>query len=476
MVFSSMVFLCGFLPVVLTVYALCPVRFRNFFLFIASLFFYAWGEPRYIVIMLFSTVFDYANGIVMEYLDRREKPQYRKWVLMLSVVVNIGILCFFKYTDFVLESVGTLTGHPLPLLKLALPIGISFYTFQTLSYTIDVYRRKVEVQHNIIDFGMYVCLFPQLIAGPIVRYSDVAEQIRNRRGSGEERAYGAQRFIVGLAKKVLLANQIGDLWSQISVLSQSDMSMSAAWLGAIAYTFQIYFDFSGYSDMAIGIALLLGFRFNINFDSPYQSATITEFWRRWHISLSSWLKDYLYISLGGNRKGKIRTYMNLMITMLLGGLWHGASISFILWGALHGIALAAHKFIMGHFSSFKALGCEMKPWRRVLGVLITFHVVCFGWILFRATSMKAVGEMLRQIFTNFHPEVFMQFVLGYKGVFALMVIGYVLHFMPKRSEDALRGVVTRSPLLIQAAILAIAIFIVVQFKSAGVQPFIYFQF
>ena len=195
MVFSSMVFLCGFLPVVLTVYALCPVRFRNFFLFIASLFFYAWGEPRYIVIMLFSTVFDYVNGIAMEYLDRREKPQYRKWVLMLSVVVNIGILCFFKYTDFVLESVGTLTGHPLPLLKLALPIGISFYTFQTLSYTIDVYRRKVEVQHNIIDFGMYVCLFPQLIAGPIVRYSDVAEQIRNRRGSWEERAYGAQRFI-----------------------------------------------------------------------------------------------------------------------------------------------------------------------------------------------------------------------------------------------------------------------------------------
>jgi len=247
-------------------------------------------------------------------------------------------------------------------------------------------------------------------------------------------------------------------------------------LGVYGYALQIYCDFSGYSDMAIGIALWLGFRFNINFDSPYQSATITEFWRRWHISLSSWLKDYLYISLGGNRKGKIRTYMNLLITMLLGGLWHGASVSFILWGALHGIALAVHKFVMGHFSSFKALGCEMKPWRRVLGVLITFHVVCFGWILFRATSMKAVGEMLRQIFTNFHPEVFMQFVLGYKGVFALMVIGYVLHFMPKRSEDALRGVVTRSPLLIQAAILAIAIFIVVQFKSAGVQPFIYFQF
>ena len=221
---------------------------------------------------------------------------------------------------------------------------------------------------------------------------------------------------------------------------------------------------------------MLGFRFNVNFDSPYQSATITEFWRRWHISLSSWLKDYLYISLGGNRKGKIRTYINLLITMLLGGLWHGASVSFILWGALHGVALAVHKFVMNHFSSFKPLGSEMKPWRRVIGVLITFHLVCFGWILFRADSMQTVGEVLTQIFTNFHPEVFMQFVVGYKGVFVLMVVGYILHFMPKSAENGLQAVVTRSPLLVQAVMLAIAIFVVVQFKSAGVQPFIYFQF
>lgn len=247
-------------------------------------------------------------------------------------------------------------------------------------------------------------------------------------------------------------------------------------LGVYGYALQIYCDFSGYSDMAIGIALLLGFRFNINFDSPHQSATITEFWRRWHISLSSWLKDYLYISLGGNRKGKIRTYINLMITMLLGGLWHGASMSFIIWGAIHGVALAIHKFIMGRFSSFKQLGSDMKPWRRVLGILITFHLVCFGWIFFRADSMQTVKEMLTQIFTNFHPEVFTQFVTGYKGVFTLMVVGYVLHFMPKSAENAVQGVVTRSPLLVQAVILAIMVFVVVQFKSAGVQPFIYFQF
>ena len=286
---------------------------------------------------------------------------------------------------------------------------------------------------------------------------------------------GMRQMLWGFFKKIVIADNCAVYVNQVFDTYQ-DQAGSTLLLAAVLFALQIYGDFSGYSDIAIGTSRLFGFNLMRNFNFPYFSRDIAEFWRRWHISLSSWLKDYLYISLGGNRKGKIRTYMNLMITMLLGGLWHGASISFILWGALHGIALAAHKFIMGHFSSFKALGCEMKPWRRVLGVLITFHVVCFGWILFRATSMKAVGEMLSQIFTNFHPEVFMQFVSGYKGVFALMVIGYVLHFMPKRSEDVLREIVTRSPLLIQAAILAIAIFIVVQFKSAGVQPFIYFQF
>lgn len=327
--------------------------------------------------------------------------------------------------------------------------------------------RKNESTSNVKHVAFCVPVrardfIPQMYKNPTVTRSEFGE--------------GLFLILCGLFKKTVISDYIS--MNFVDRIFDAPLLYTGVenLLGVYGYALQIYCDFSGYSDMAIGIALLLGFRFNINFDSPYQSATITEFWRRWHISLSSWLKDYLYISLGGNRKGKIRTYMNLMITMLLGGLWHGASISFILWGALHGIALAAHKFIMGHFSSFKALGCEMKPWRRVLGVLITFHVVCFGWILFRATSMKAVGEMLSQIFTNFHPEVFMQFVSGYKGVFALMVIGYVLHFMPKRSEDVLREIVTRSPLLIQAAILAIAIFIVVQFKSAGVQPFIYFQF
>lgn len=389
MVFSSMVFLCGFLPGVLIGYAVCPAKFRNFFLFVASMLFYAWGEPRYIFIMLFSTVFDYCNGLIMEYLDRREKPQYRRWVLVLSVVVNIGILCFFKYTDFVLESVGQLTGSPVHLLKLALPIGISFYTFQTLSYTIDVYRRQVKVQHNIIDFGMYVCLFPQLIAGPIVRYSDIQDQIRGRKGSWEERFYGVQRFILGLAKKVLLANQTGTLWSQISSLQEGDMSMACAWLGALAYTFQIYFDFSGYSDMAIGLGHIFGFRFPENFNYPYMSRSITEFWRRWHITLSTWFREYVYIPLGGNRKGRIRQIFNLLVVWFLTGLWHGAGWNFILWGLYFFVILLVEKLFLLE---------EMKKWPRLCRHLYALFFIVIGWAIFACDDM---GVLLRYLGTMF---------------------------------------------------------------------------
>ncbi len=481
MVFSSMVFLCGFLPVVLTVYALCPARFRNFFLFIASLFFYAWGEPRYIVIMLFSTVFDYANGIVMEYLDRREKPQYRKWVLVLSVVVNIGILCFFKYTDFVLESVGTLTGHPLPLLKLALPIGISFYTFQTLSYTIDVYRRKVEIQHNIIDFGMYVCLFPQLIAGPIVRYSDVAEQIRNRRGSWEERAYGVQRFIVGLAKKVLLANQIGDLWSQISVLPQSDMSMSAAWLGAIAYTFQIYFDFSGYSDMAIGLGHILGFRFPENFNYPYLSRSITEFWRRWHMTLGTWFREYVYIPLGGNRKGTIRQIFNLLVVWFLTGLWHGAGWNFILWGLYFFVLLLVEKLFLLR---------EMGRWPKIFRHIYALFFIVLGWAVFACDDMSVLFSYLQSMFgvnVAAGNGIAAYYWQSYGWLLVLLVIGSTQ--LPKK---AVRSVCTwlrtvtgqRFPTggerlvygLRMAGLMVLLLISVALLVSGSYNPFLYFRF
>ena len=447
---------------------------RIIYVTLFSLYFYYKSSGLWFGLLVFTATSDF---LIAQCISHTTSVLKRKLFVTLSLCINLGMLGYFKYFNFLGELFTMAAGGEWLKMNIFLPVGISFFTFQSISYVIDVYRGRIQPLGRWIDYVFYVSFFPQLVAGPIVRARDFIPQMyKNPTVTRSEFGEGLFLILCGLFKKTVISDYIS--MNFVDRIFDAPLLYTGVenLLGVYGYALQIYCDFSGYSDMAIGIALLLGFRFNINFDSPYQSATITEFWRRWHISLSSWLKDYLYISLGGNRKGKIRTYMNLMITMLLGGLWQGASISFILWGALHGIALAAHKFIMGHFSSFKALGCEMKPWRRVLGVLITFHVVCFGWILFRATSMKAVGEMFRQIFTNFHPEVFMQFVLGYKGVFALMVIGYVQHFMPKRSEDALRGVVTRTPLLIQAAILAIAIFIVVQFKSAGVQPFIYFQF
>lgn len=475
MIFSSLTFLFAYLPLTLAVYFLAPLRWRNLVLLLVSLFFYGWGEPVYIVIMFASILIDYIHGLLVE--KYRADDKKARWFVGQSVVFNLLLLGFFKYWDFLAANLSLIPGVHIPQLGIPLPIGISFFTFQTISYVIDVYRGRIGPLRRWIDYVFYVSFFPQLVAGPIVRARDFIPQIY-KTPVVTRAEFGEGLFLVlcGLFKKTVISDYISlnfvDRIFDAPLLYTGVENL----LGVYGYALQIYCDFSGYSDMAIGIALLLGFRFNVNFDSPYQSATITEFWRRWHISLSSWLKDYLYISLGGNRKGKIRTYINLLITMLLGGLWHGASVSFILWGVLHGVALAVHKFVMNHFSSFKPLGSEMKPWRRVIGVLVTFHLVCFGWILFRADSMQTVGEMLTQIFTNFHPEVFTQFVMGYKGVFVLMVVGYILHFLPKSAENSLQAVVTRSPLLVQAVMLAIAIFVVVQFKSAGVQPFIYFQF
>lgn len=389
MVFSSMVFLCGFLPLVLIVYYLCPGRFRNFFLLLASLVFYAWGEPKYIVIMLFSTVFDYCNGRAMEYMDQKGKPQYRKWVLVLSVMINIGILCFFKYTDFLLENISNMTSRGIELLGLALPIGISFYTFQTLSYTIDVYRRQVPVQRNIIDFGMYVSLFPQLIAGPIVRYCDIQNEIAGRRIHWKDCAEGLLRFLMGLGKKVLLANQIGALWNEISSLQAADLSVSAAWLGALAYTFQIYFDFSGYSDMAIGLGKMFGFCFPENFRYPYQSQSITEFWRRWHITLGTWFREYLYIPLGGNRKGMIRQIFNLLVVWFLTGMWHGAGWNFILWGLYFFVLLLLEKLFLLR---------EMESWPKIVRHLYALFFIVLGWAVFACDNMELLFRYIKAMF------------------------------------------------------------------------------
>lgn len=322
MVFSSLTFLFLYLPLVLLVYFAVPKKMKNAILFIFSLIFYAWGEPIYVGLMIFSTVLDYCCG---KAVDKYRGTKKAKIGLLVSVFVNLGLLCLFKYTDFIIGTVNGIFGSPIPLLGLPLPIGISFYTFQTMSYTIDVYRGDAKVQNNIISFGAYVALFPQLIAGPIVRYQTIADQVDERVHSFDKFGEGVKRFICGLGKKVLLANNIGLLWDTISKTEISALSVLSAWLGIFAFAFQIYFDFSGYSDMAIGLGKIFGFEFLENFDYPYTSKSVTEFWRRWHISLGTWFRDYIYIPLGGNRRGKWIQLRNIAVVWLLTGFWHGAS-------------------------------------------------------------------------------------------------------------------------------------------------------
>lgn len=389
MVFSSIVFLCIFFPAVVILYYTCPKRLRNFFLLLASLLFYAWGEPRYIVIMLFSTIFDYCNGRFLEYfISKGRKHTMGRLVLIISVIGNLGILCFFKYTDFAVTIINSVAGTDYSLLGLALPIGISFYTFQTMSYTIDVYRGNVTAQHNLISFGMYVCMFPQLIAGPIVRYSDIQNEINTRKTSISLCASGMQRFLLGLGKKVLLANQIGALWDEISSLQTGDLSMALAWLGALSYTFQIYFDFSGYSDMAIGLGEMFGFHFPENFNYPYESKSITEFWRRWHMTLSGWFREYVYIPLGGNQKGPARQIFNLLIVWFLTGLWHGAGWNFILWGLYFFVLLTLEKLfllnVLNRLPSF-------------LQRLYALFLIVLGWVIFACEDLSKLKSYIKML-------------------------------------------------------------------------------
>lgn len=404
MVFSSFVFLFLFLPIVLFLYYICPARGRNLVLFLASLFFYAWGEPIYVLIMLFSTVFDYTNGRLIERFLNREKHKAAKAVLIIDICGNLGILGFFKYTDFVLGTINSISGAGISLLHIALPIGISFYTFQTMSYTIDVYRGVVPAQKNILNFGTYVTLFPQLIAGPIVQYKTIGEELDHRKVELSDFSYGAFRFVLGMAKKVILANQIGSLYTAIS--GTNDLTTATAWLGAVAYTFQIYFDFSGYSDMAIGLGRMFGFHFLENFDHPYISKSVTEFWRRWHISLSSWFKEYVYIPLGGNRKGLGKQIRNILIVWMLTGLWHGASWNFVLWGLYYGLLLMLEKMIYsvkkkqsvnyGNVRSDESMkkGGWSSALKNAWGHIYTMFLVLIGWVLFSQTEFS---ELLRYL-------------------------------------------------------------------------------
>ena len=387
MVFSSLDFCCILLQATFALYFSVPRRARNLVLLVASLVFYAWGEPVYVLLMVFSTLLDYCVGLGIQRYDH--DGRMRKRLLLLSMVANIGALGFFKYADFVLANVNAVLGTNIPLLGLPLPIGISFYTFQTMSYTIDVYRREVPAQASFIDFATFVTMFPQLIAGPIVRYIEVQKELAEREVSIDKFAKGVEFFVLGLAHKVLLANAVGSLWSRLKLLPPEQLGVGTAWLGILCYTLQIYFDFGGYSLMAIGCGKMLGFEFPKNFDYPYISRSVAEFWRRWHMTLGSWFREYVYIPLGGNRGGTAKTIRNLAIVWLLTGIWHGASWNFILWGCYYGLILILERFVYG-----KALA--------KLPALVqhgyTMLLVMVGWVLFEATDLSWGAQYLRAMF------------------------------------------------------------------------------
>ncbi len=389
MIFSSLLFLFRFLPLMLLAYFAVPKGWRNAVLFLGSLIFYAWGEPVYVVLMLFSTAVDYTHGRIIENAKAAGREGAARGALISSVVINLGLLGVFKYTDFLIGTLNGLTGLAIPAVGLPLPIGISFYTFQTMSYSIDVYRGEAKAQRNIIDFGAYVAMFPQLIAGPIVRYQTVAQELNHRRESPELFSEGISLFLAGLGKKVLLANQIGLLWDSVSAVPAQELAAGTAWLGAAAFGFQIYFDFSGYSDMARGLGMMLGFHFPLNFDYPYISRSITEFWRRWHISLGTWFREYVYIPLGGNRRGLVRQLLNIFIVWTLTGIWHGASWNFLLWGLYFGVLLMLEKVFLLK---------RMKRWPAAAGWLYTVVLVCISWVIFASVDGAGGAGYLQAMF------------------------------------------------------------------------------
>ena len=473
MIFSSGLFLFLFLAFSL-VYGLLQKKttLRLLFVTLFSYYFYYKSSGIYFVLLGVVTVTDFFLASRM-YIT--SSPLKRKLLLFVSLLVNLGLLCYFKYTNFFYEMLAPLWNGEFHKLDIFLPVGISFFTFQSLSYTLDVYRKELKPLNNLLDYAFFVSFFPQLVAGPIVRARDFIPQIRKPLLVTDEMfGRGVFFILIGLFKKAVISDYISINFVERIFANPALYSGVENLFGIYGYALQIYCDFSGYSDMAIGIALLLGFHFNKNFDSPYKSASITEFWRRWHISLSSWLKDYLYISLGGNRKGKIRQYANLIITMFLGGLWHGASWNFVVWGLFHGIALAAHKFWMTLTGRKK--GEESHGIRRFFGILITFHFVCFCWIFFRNADFSTSLDMIKQICTTFRPQLFPQLIAGYWEVFALMALGFFLHFCPDRWENACCKTVIRLPLMGKAVLMLALIYLVIQMKSTEIQPFIYFQF
>ena len=462
--FSSLPFLFGFLPLTLAIYFAVPLRWRNLALLLTSLVFYGWGEPIYLGIMVLSILIDYTHGLLVERYRSRDK--LARWFVAESVILNLGLLGFFKYWDFFAENLSRLPGITLPALGLPLPIGISFFTFQTMSYTIDVYRRDAPAQRDIVAFGAYVTMFPQLVAGPIVRYREVAAELKERVNTTADFAAGAGRFTVGLAKKVLLANSIGALWdAELAAQSAGMLTAFGGWLGIAAYGFQIYFDFSGYSDMAIGMGQMLGFHFPENFDYPYTAASVTEFWRRWHISLTTWFREYLYIPLGGSRKGTWRTVRNIFLVWLCTGFWHGASWNFILWGLHFFLWLMLEKYLLKDFLQ------RLPRWLRHAYTLL---VVFAGWGIFAMEDLSVCGGYFRVCFGGgaLWSAVDGYYLRTYAVLLVLLTVGSantvkaVWERLPERAREAL------APVLMLAGLVLCTAYLV----DGSYNPFLYFRF
>ena len=469
MVFSSITFLFLFLPVVLAVYYIAPEKYKNIILLISSIIFYAWGEPVYVVLMILSILLNYFCGLDIG--SKAEDPVRAKRSVIFAVVVNILILGFFKYYGFLLDMLNSILPGEIPYRELSLPIGISFYTFQSLSYIIDVYRKKVKPQNSLLLYAVYISMFPQLIAGPIVRYIDIEEQLTNRKTSAVRLGRGAALFIRGLAKKAVIANMTGEIFQQISDMQASQMTVLMAWLGCISYAFQIYFDFSGYSDMALGLGRMFGFEFRKNFDYPYISRSITEFWRRWHISLSTWFREYVYIPLGGNRCSAARNMANLMIVWTLTGMWHGAAWNFIVWGVYYGVLLVMEKYVWG--ASVDQLP---SPVRRIYSLVL----ILIGWVFFFSPS---IGYALRYLAAMFGGGA----GIADKGAWFILFSHWLLYLLAVLGSTTLgyrliRGLteVWNGSRARTAAVLILyfgMFFVAVAFLVTGdYNPFLYFRF
>ena len=466
MVFSSLYFLFWYLPIVLAVYYITPLKWRNAVLLVFNLIFYGWGEPVYIVIMFASIAIDYTHGLLVERCKRRDNDRGARLAVASSVFFNLALLFFFKYWDFLAGSLSSLGLDFMPILGVSLPIGISFYTFQTMSYTIDVYRGDAPAQRSIVNFGTFVTLFPQLIAGPIIKYKDLGAQIDHRDYPVERFASGIQIFVVGLGKKVLLANNLGMLWDAYKATPVAELTTAGAWLGVLAFAFQIYFDFSGYSDMAIGLGRMLGFEFLKNFDYPYISRSVTEFWRRWHISLGSWFREYLYIPLGGNRVSKGRLCFNLLLVWAATGIWHGASWNFLLWGLYFGVILMAEKLFLKR---------HIDRWPAALQYLYTGLLLMVSWAIFAVEDFAQLGPYLAAMFgfaggglanasVGYYLRSYLPMLL-IAGVASTPHVTNAWHRLPEKAQKLLLPILLLSGLLLSTAYLV----------DATYHPFLYFR-